>query len=237
MREKLFEISDQFVLGVGWIEGWWDLSDGTRRYCIKNPIIKKPNRDFLFDDLPTITKEDHINFFLPKEDFNEYCVYTKQNAKFERFEKINFSGIVKGYTRKDGSSDFGIHPTKFSNFHFCLQDLQEEIDEFFKNLDIRTDYISKKSLLLLEYQFKPRIYFNLQQLDECGDQLPTFVNTHNHYLNVLEDHMEGIQNHIKMIRSHTSSRKFRRICKIKNNFSKDIKPFEELYPNHIFPKP
>ena len=45
MREKLFEISDQFVLGVGWIDGWWDLSDGTRRYCIKNPIIKKPNRN------------------------------------------------------------------------------------------------------------------------------------------------------------------------------------------------
>ena len=95
MRTNLSKVFNQYVLCVGWIDAWWDLDDGQRRYCVKNHTIKLPNKNLLFDDLSLISKEDHINLFIPKEKVNSYLCYSRKNATHSRFERIFFSGIVK----------------------------------------------------------------------------------------------------------------------------------------------
>ena len=231
---KLSEVSNQYVLGIGWIDQWWDLDDGIRRFCIKNPTIKKPNKDVLFEHLPLVSKEDHINLYLSKDEQNDILIYTRENASLERYEKITFSGIVKGYSRKDGSFDYGIHPTKFSNIHFLLEDFDEELCNFLENLEDKTEFMSEKTLLYLEYQLKPRIYSYRRKLEESGNELPTFIDTYKDYVDCLENHLDGIQRHINMIRTSSSNRSNRRYYKLKNDFSKQIEPFEKLYPNYVF---
>ena len=234
MRTNLSKVFNQYVLCVGWIDAWWDLDDGQRRYCVKNPTIKLPNKNLLFDDLSLISKEDHINFFIPKEKVNYYLCLTNENSTHSRFEKIFFSGIVKGYKRSDGSSDYGVYPTKFFDLHFDLQDLNKDIEQFHDERDGDPDFFTRNTLLTLEYELKPRVHSLRKKLEESGDQLPTFVHTYQDYVQELEEHLDGIQSYINKIRTFTSSRKFRRLKKLKHNFSIDIRPFEELYPNCIF---
>ncbi len=227
---SLSSFNNEFVFGMGWIDQWMDLDDDQVRYVIKNPIFKKPNKKFLFDDLPILTKEDHINLFLSKSNVNDIIIYTRKNAPVEKYEKITFSGIIKGYMRKDGSFDYGIHPNIFFNLHWDLEDLNEEVDDFLEKKDLMT----KETLMYLEYRLKPKIHSYRRKLEDSGDQLPTFVNTYQDYVDELERHLDGVQNYINMIRTHSSSRKFRRIFKVKNNFSKDIPPLEVLNPQIIF---
>ena len=234
MRTNLSKVFNQYVLGVGWIDAWWDLDDGQRRYCLKNPIIKLPNKNLLFDDLSLISKEDHINLFIPKEKVNSYLCYSRKNATHSRFERIFFSGIVKGYKRSNGSSDYGIYPTEFFDLHFNLSDLNKEVDKFHDELNGDPDFFSRKTLLFLEYEMKPKVHLFRKKLEESGDQLPTFVMTYQDYVQNLESHLDGIQSYINSIRKYSSSRKLRRLKKLKHNFSIDIRPFEELYPNCIF---
>ena len=158
MRTKLSEVFNQYVLCVGWIDSWWDLDDGQRRYCIKNPTIRLPNKNLLFDDLPLISKEDHINFFIPKENINTHFCLTKDDATHSRFEKIFFSGIVKGYKRSDGSTDYGVYPTKFFDLHFDLETLNTDVEYFHDQRDGDQDFFNKKTLEFLEYFLKPRVH-------------------------------------------------------------------------------
>ena len=74
---SLSSFNNEFVFGMGWIDQWMDLDDDQVRYVIKNPIFKKPNKNFLFKDLPILTKEDHINLFLSKQDVNDIIIYTR----------------------------------------------------------------------------------------------------------------------------------------------------------------
>ena len=159
---------------------------------------------------------------------------TNENSTHSRFEKIFFSGIVKGYKRSDGSSDYGVYPTKFFDLHFDLQDLNKDIEQFHDERDGDPDFFTRNTLLTLEYELKPRVHLFRKKLEESGDQLPTFVHTYQDYVQELEEHLDGIQSYINKIRTFTSSRKFRRLKKLKRNFSIDIRPFEELYPNRIF---
>ena len=177
---SLSSFNNEFVFGMGWIDQWMDLDDDQVRYVIKNPIFKKPNKNFLFKDLPILTKEDHINLFLSKQDVNDIIIYTRKNAPLEKYEKITFSGIVKGYSRKDGSFDYGIHPTKFSNIHFLLEDFDEELCNFLENLENKTEFMSEKTLFYLEYQLKPRIFSYRRKLEESGNELPNFNDSFMH---------------------------------------------------------
>ena len=227
---SLSSFNNEFVFGMGWIDQWMDLDDDQVRYVIKNPIFKKPNKNFLFKDLPILTKEDHINLFLSKQDVNDIIIYTRKNARLEKYEKITFSGIVKGYRRKNGLYDFGIHPNIFFNLHWDLEKLNEEVDDFLDEEEV----ITKENLIYLEYILKPKIHSYRTTLEDSGDQLPTFVNTYQDYVDELERHLDGVQSYINLIRTHSSCRKFRRLFKVKNNFSKDIPPLEELNPELIF---
>ena len=77
----------------------------------KEPHIKKPNKDLLFDNQELLSKEHHLNLFIKKTNFRYYL------SIFEKLEPIYFSGRVQQYTRSDGSKDFGIYPIKQSLIH------------------------------------------------------------------------------------------------------------------------
>ena len=51
--------------------------------------------------------------------------------------------------RKDGSFDYGIHPTKFSNIHFLLEDFDEELCNFLENLEDKQNSCLKKHCCIL----------------------------------------------------------------------------------------
>lgn len=232
---NLSSVNNEFVLCRGWIDEWKDVDDENVRYIIKNPIFKRPKKNILFDDLPVISQEDHINLFLPKDTVNEMLVYTRRDAPLERYEKIHFSGIVKDYKRKNGSSDYGIHPTKFFNIHWDLEELNKEVNEYLDNVSNDSKrFTTPETLYFLEYKIKLKLHIYRKKLEESGNQLPTFIHTFRDYVTVLETHLDGCQKHIDCIRWSVSSRENRRTYKVKKNFSKDIPPLEEKCPNLIF---
>ena len=82
-------------------------------------------------------------------------VYTRRDAPLERYEKIHFSGIVKDYKRKNGSSDYGIHPTKFFNIHWDLEELNKEVNEYLDNVSNDSKrFTTPETLYFLEYKIK-----------------------------------------------------------------------------------
>ena len=219
MRDKLSRMSNQYVLCKGWIDGWWDIDETTKRFCIKNPIIKKPDKNLLFENQELISKEDHLNLFLKKED--EY----KFMSCFEKLDPIYFSGIIKGYTRSDGSKDYGIHPIEQSQIHFKLGLAIEQLNEVDRNY--KNPY-TKEFLYYLELIRRPKILGILKELEDVGDLLPTFFHTHKEYKKFLETELIVCQTDIKYLRQISSSRRSRRSRGIPYDFSKEIPTFEEF---------
>ena len=131
-------LDNQFVLCKGWIDRWWDQDNGQIRYLIKNPTIKKPDKNILFENLPISYKEDHINLFIFKDQEDILC--SIGDAIVERHQKVYFSGIIEPYIRKDGSTDYGIHPTKSFNLGYELKNLYEELDWFHENKLTDSDF-------------------------------------------------------------------------------------------------
>ena len=106
MREALTEYENQLVLCKGWIDTWKDFEGSEiRQVCVKQPTIKVANKNLLFAEQEVISTEHHINLFIPFEDLSEY------RAQFQQHRTISFSGVVKRYTRKNGTTDYGIAAT------------------------------------------------------------------------------------------------------------------------------
>ena len=72
MRTTLAPLSNQYVLCKGWIEDWENIREGEKRFYIKNPIVKEPNRNVLFEDQKVIAREGHINLFIKEKDMISY---------------------------------------------------------------------------------------------------------------------------------------------------------------------
>lgn len=219
MRDKLTRMSNQYVLCKGWIDGWWDIDETTKRFCIKKPIIKKPDKNLLFENQELVSKEDHLNLYLKKED--EY----KFMSCFEKLDPIYFSGIIKGYTRSDGSKDYGIHPIEQSQIHFKLGLIIDQLKEVVSNY--KNPY-TKEFLYYLEFIRKPKVLGILKELEDVGDLLPTFFHTHKEYKRSLESELIVCQTDIKYLRQISSSRRSRRSRKITYDFAKEIPTFEEF---------
>ena len=219
MRTKLKELSNQYVMCKGWIDGWWDLENGQRRLLIKNPIIKKPNKDLLFDNQELLSKEHHLNLFIKKTNFRYYL------SIFEKLEPIYFSGRVQQYTRSDGSKDFGIYPIKQSLIHQKLHDRIEDLDEIERNCP---NVYTKEFLYYLEFKRKPLVLDLLEELEEIGDLLPTFFHTYKEYKKKLTTDLICCKSDISSLRKISSSRRSRRFRKIPYDFAKEIPTFEEI---------
>ena len=65
MRVDLAKYINQYVLCKGWITDWEQMNENTFRAYIEKPLIKKPNKNAVWEELETLSREHHINLFLP----------------------------------------------------------------------------------------------------------------------------------------------------------------------------
>ena len=122
MRVDLADYINQYVLCKGWITDWKQINETTIRAYIEKPVIKKPNKDLVFDDLDLISIEHHINLFLPWK--NDGI----GKHPYKRYECVTFAGYIKQYTRSDGTTDYGVYPIAQSTLHQELLEMNDYIN-------------------------------------------------------------------------------------------------------------
>lgn len=211
LRYALAPYINQFVLGTGWITDWKDVGKN-RRYYISLPIIKVANKDKRFEDQQLISKEHHINLFIPLKDLS------KTKYKFKMYEEITFAGIIKKYTRKDGTYDWGVYPIPQSNLENRLNTMHSYIECVLK----QEGRYSKQMLLCLEGVVKRELISLEKDLEVSGNLLPTFNGTYKDYKCEIKQWFDDVDFIIRKIRTACSNRKMRRQYKIPYNFAAEI---------------
>jgi len=209
MRTELIPYLNQYVLAKGWITDWKDDEETqTRRMYVSNVIVKKADKHLTFDKQTLISKEDHLNFFVPLQNVPK--------TFYEKYTCVALAGYITEYTRKDGSIDYGLNPIKQS----MVEDLIIEVCERAK-LMTQSNLLTPKSLLTL-HLLKQEIKECDMELEEAGDLLPTFYSSYDEYKKDIETIAEIFDEGISLINSICSNRAMRRAHKVKHNFARTI---------------
>ena len=213
MRTALSNHVGEFVLVQGTVDTWFK-EEHAIRVCIRNPVIKKGNKNLLFKDQELISKEHHINVFAQADQWTK--------AAFKRYEPICFCGDVHEYQRADGTSDFGVRSTSTTMLHFRLEHLVKKAYESVGN------YHGDQLLKVIDEYFLPKFKEYLEELEEAGDRLPTWVRTYSDYSQELNDGKKIFENFRKSVKGRLLNRDYRRLCKRKNKkwgtiFSREMK--------------
>lgn len=207
---------DKFVLGKGWIEDWKDLND-VRQYYISQPTIKRADKNTRWEGLETISTEHHINLFIPKNDLNSV-----KDVELKMYDSVSFAGVIKRYTRKDGSYDWGVKTLPQSSIEYTLKRMRTYVMDAAKD----NGRYSREFLIALEFVVKKNLKELEQNLEDAGDLLSTFDGTYSSYKDELKDWMNCTDDIIRHIRYSCSNRKLRRKHKIKCNFAAEIPAFQ-----------
>lgn len=213
MRTVLIPYINQYVLAKGWITDWNDDEETqTRRVYVSNVIVKKADRNLTFDNQTLISKEDHLNFFIPIN-------YIPTNF-YEKYTCLALAGYITEYTRKDGSIDYGLTPIKQSM-------IEERIRAVSDGADLMTSnkLLTPQTLLTL-YSLKQQVIECDEELEKAGDFLPTFYSSYAEYKEEIKEWIEVLDKGIATINSVCSNRAMRRKHKIKHNFAATL--------NHYF---
>ena len=208
MRKALQPYVNQYVLGSGWITDWENMDNGSTRVYVAQPTLRKPNKHILFDNQEIISTEHHLNLFVDKDWLKQM-----QGWKAEKYKHIAFTGIVKHYTRSNGTHDFGVYPTPQSTLHTRLDLLAgatSAVNDHFS--------ISPETLGWVEHVMPKVLGSLMDQLEEAGDRLPTFNGTYDSYKQEITDWLDLANRMSQVIRSVAGNRGFRRRHKIKKNF-------------------
>ena len=217
-RSALKQYVGQLVIGNGWVTSWEDhKKKETVQLYIEKPTIKIPDKNILFSNLQTISKEHHINYFIDYSDLPD-----KNNHQIDKYislyEQGAFIGNIIEYKRKDGSIDYGIKPTPFS----LLEDDLQYLLKFLKTLLDNLKPSNSNLLRALELEIKPELIRLEQRLEQAGDSLPTFINTYSDYKKELNGWKDRLSQITKYIRWAHSNRKLRRMHKIKDKSALSI---------------
>ena len=213
MRTVLIPYINQYVLAKGWITDWNDDEETqTRRVYVSNVIVKKADKNLTFDNQTLISKEDHLNFFIPIN-------YIPTNF-YEKYTCLALAGYITEYTRKDGSIDYGLTPIKQSM-------IEERIRAVSDGADLMTSnkLLTPQTLLTL-YSLKQQVIECDEELEKAGDFLPTFYSSYAEYKEEIKEWIEVLDKGIATINSVCSNRAMRRKHKIKHNFAATL--------NHYF---
>lgn len=213
MREALTEYENQLVLCKGWIDSWKD-NEGReiRQVCVKQPTIKVANKNLLFTEQKMISTEHHINLFIPFEDLSEY------RAQFQQHRTISFSGVVKRYTRKNGTTDYGIAAAPQHHLHLDLERLLLALRSM--NCGNST---TPASLHFLQHTAAPQLLVLEQRLEEAGNALPTFEYSYQTYKEMIARVKKKVEEEIKILSDYLSSRDYRRRSKGRKSFMEELK--------------
>jgi len=142
MRTNLKPHLGTFVLCKGWIKDWKDIDEKhpQRKVLISQPTIRKPDKDLLFENQPIISTEHHLNLYINKEDLSDY-------PKFELNNTLDFSGIIEGYMRSNGSIDYGVYPNKQSLLHIKLELINAQYGYMADKFGVYTEHFYKFNLV------------------------------------------------------------------------------------------
>lgn len=200
MRKSLVNYVGDFVLVIGVMDTWFEKED-SHQVLIKNAVIKKGDKEKLFDDQKLISKEDHLNIFSTDlfENFNP-----------KRYEKVTFGGIINSYTRSNGTKDYGVQLIQTSNFHSRWSHRKKTI------IDFRNKWHGECLAELINQEFLPSINQSLDELETSKDQLPTFVSTYSEYLEELKFYKNLLEEDIKDLNFLMQNRSYRRYSNRRN---------------------
>ena len=205
MRQKLANNLNEYVLCKGWIGDWEDMNEcSTRRVLVKQPTVKKADKNTLFPYQETISTEHHLNLFIKFEDLSRY------DTVWEINHTIQFAGVVEGYIRSNGTTDYGVYGTKQSTISFQLERFIQSIKETCHQNPEDID------LSFLEQQLKTLMVI-ATEVDEAGDRLPTFTKTYEDYRDILSALGWVIPKTIREAKAFLASRDFRRSKKVRKN--------------------
>lgn len=206
MRHKLADHLNEYVLCKGWIGGWEDMKEcSTRRVFIKQPTIKKADRNTLFAEQDVISTEHHLNLFIKFEDLSQYDTIWELN------QTIQFAGVVEQYTRSNGTTDYGVYGTEQSTIHFQLERFIQSIKETSNNPnpeDIDLPFLEQQASQLMMLA---------AEVDKAQDRLPTFHKTYEEYKDTLCALAVVVPNIVRQTRAFIASRDYRRSKKVRKS--------------------
>ena len=213
MREALTKYENQLVLSKGWIDSWKDFEGSEiRQVCVKQPTIKIADKNLLFAEQEVISTEHHINLFIPFEDLSEY------KAQFQQHRTISFSGVVKRYTRRNGTTDYGIAAAPQHHLHLDFQRLLLAMRSMgFPNST------QPAALHFLQHKAAPELLALEQRLEKAGNALPTFEYTYGTYKELIVGTRKKVEEEIKWLSDYLSSRDYRRKSKGRKSFIEELK--------------
>ena len=198
MRQRLAEHLNEYVLCKGWIGGWEDMKEcSTRRVFIKQPTIKKADRNKLFSNQEVISTEHHLNLFIKYEHLSQYDTIWELN------QTIQFAGVVEQYTRSNGTTDYGIYGTEQSTISFQLERFIQSIKETTEKDPDKIDlpFLEQQVIRLMELA---------KEVDEAEHRLPTFTKTYEDYIDILCALAVVLPETIKRTKGFLASRDYRR---------------------------
>ena len=197
MRKSLSHSVGEQVLVLGFLDAWFT-EDQQVRVCLKQPVIKKADREKLFDDQKLISKEHHINVFCSEEYW--------QSTRFTRYQKIQFGGHIYRYERKNGSIDYGVKSIRTYQVEEAVEYLQRITQTALDNLH------GDDLITLLDREIIPAINASLATIEASGDLLPTFYRTYSDYLKILNGYLENLERLKDKVITLLRTRSYRRFC-------------------------
>ena len=208
MRTKLSQHKNEYILGKGWISNWEQLDKTKFRMTVSNPILKKANKNVLFENQAVISKEHHINFFIDLASEE----YEGDEFPYQMYDCICFAGRINEYTRKDGTKDFGVYTVPQSMLEYNLCEMNRLIT-FVRN---QHSEASTQMLYCLEKQIVQRVAQLEIELETAGNLLPTFKKTYAEYRTLIDMWKFYLVKIIKRIRCIHSNRAMRRQYGVKS---------------------
>jgi hypothetical protein len=209
MRRNLANYVNQLITCKGYIKDFALLDNKEiRQITLSNVVIKKADKNLSFAGQTLISKEDHLNLFLDKQEVS--C------SRGERYEKVYIMGYIKQYTRKDGSLDYGVRPAEHTDFNENFKDLVDRAV-----IAERNGIINETNLKTL-LQVRAELSLVDAKIDSVGDLLPTFGMSYKDYKDATKEMMQVFDERIKYIISICSNRSMRRAHKVKRNFLLDM---------------
>ena len=211
MRIALANHVNENVLLKGWINDWKDLENSNNfQLSIKNPIIKKVDKNILFDNQKILSREDHINLFLPKDRFQSF------KNHYSRLDAVYCSGKIIQYTRSNGTQDYGIDlyltSTVVDRFDAFLEDGYSVL-----KVTKKMGYPTRELLNYIRHYLIPRSHELENEIEEIGDLFPTFSGTYPEVMNILLDQRRQMEFVLPIMESALDSPSYQyRIKKIKH---------------------
>lgn len=209
MRNSIKPYLGSFVHCMGWITDWDDNhKTNTRRICVSNVTVAKPDRMLTFDKQTVIGKLDHLNIFCNKS--------ANPSIDSEKYHRIAFSGTVIQYKRRNGSTDYAIQQLPQTMFREILDMVESNLSSLAADSGNNAENYFR---FMQTIKFLSSIKY---AIDSLGDYLSTFDGNYLDYQARIDNLLSGLHSATGQIRAICSNRRMRRSCHISRELADAI---------------